>query len=221
MKQKLPELLKNSCYDYINFRLTRVINRQILPHIPRSNAYNMGNCLKEPVITEFEVRPGPAVDSETSSACPDFRLSKATSQAATPALEFAELKAASPASLFPSQGETELSRSLDNLAKQLNQSREWQEGMRHTAKFSHVMAETRLLEAKIEKLQRHSLDPAQLPSHKAGKEDYLALEKELERHMDVILEDMSDLKEDVADLTSHVEVLKTSPLPVRRQLSSN
>lgn len=172
----------------------------------------MGNCLKEPVPTEFEIRPAPAQDSESSSACPDFRLSKASSLAPTPALE-AELKAASPASLFPLQTEQDLGRSLDHLAKQLTQSQEWQEGTGYLAKFSHMMAETRLLEAKIEKLQRHSLDPAQLPSHKAGKEDYLALEKELERHMDVILEDMSELKEDVADLTSHVQVLKTAPLP--------
>lgn len=172
----------------------------------------MGNCLKEPVPTEFEIRPTPAQDSESSSACPDFRMSKASSLAPTPAGEN-ELKAASPVSLFPLQTEQDLGRSLDNLSKQLNQSREWQEGMRYSAKFSHVMAETRLLEAKIEKLQRHSLDPSQLPSHKTGKDDYLALEKELERHMDVILEDMSELKEDVADLTSHVRVLKAAPLP--------
>jgi len=173
----------------------------------------MGNCLKEPVPTDFEVRPVPALDSENSSACPDFRLSKTASLAPTPGLESVELKAASPASLFPLQTDQDLGRSIDNLSKQLHQSREWQEGSSHIAKFSHVMAETRLLEAKIEKLQRHSLDPAQLPSHKASTEDYLALEKELERHMDVILEDMSDLKEDVADLASHVQVLKTAPLP--------
>ena len=173
----------------------------------------MGNCLKDPAPVELEIRPVPALDSESSSACPDFRLSKTVSLAPTPGRQSADLNPASPTSIFPMQTEQDLSRSLDNLAKQLDQSRAWQEGMGHIAKFSHVMAETRLLEVKIEKLQRHSLDPAQLPSHKAGKDDYLALELELERHMDVILEDMNDLKDDVADLTSHVQVLKGSPLP--------
>lgn len=176
----------------------------------------MGNCLKEPLPLELEIRPGPALDSENSSACPDFRFSKTGSQAATPGLEsgpFEVVRSGSGTAPFVTQVEQDLSRTLDNLSKQIDQSRMWQEGTPHIAKFSHVMAETRLLEAKIEKLQRHSLDPSKLPSHKAGKDDYLTLEQELERHMDVILEDMSDLKDDVAELASHVHGLREKQLP--------
>lgn len=81
------------------------------------------------------------------------------------------------------------------------------------------MAETRRLEAKIEKIQRHSLNPGDLPSHKAGKEDYLALEEELQQHMDVIMEDMGELKEDVADLELHVQGMKAKSL-LKTQTSS-
>jgi hypothetical protein len=182
----------------------------------------MGNCWKEPTPLPFEVQLPLAPASAANSSYQDFPLSKRVSLASVTAQKTAvegNRLAESPANPFAVQGNGELGKSLENLAKQIDESRNWHEGISQVGKFSRVLAETRRLEAKIQKIQRHSLNPADLPSHKAGKEDYLALEQELQQHMDVIMEDMGELKEDVADLELHVQGMKAKSL-VRTQTSS-
>ena len=165
----------------------------------------MGNCCREPTPVPFEIQ-FPASVSEANDLSHDFPLSKRVSLATNNEIYEGRKTPANP---FAVESPKELRKSLENLVKQIDESKNWQEGRRHVGKFTKVMAETRRLEAKLEKLQRHSLNPTDLPSHKTKEEDYLALEKELQLHMDVILEEMSDLKEDVADLELHVHEMKS------------
>jgi len=162
----------------------------------------MGNCLQPSTAQPFEVQLPPPSPSEVHSVCADFPASKRVSLASGPAGD----------SFAAGQSGEELRKSLGSLGKQLEEGRNWQEGSGQTDKFSRVLARTHRLEAKIEKLQRRSLNPSDLSIHKAEKDDYLALERELQVHMDVILEDMSDVKADVADLELHVQELKAKSL---------
>jgi uncharacterized coiled-coil DUF342 family protein len=64
-----------------------------------------------------------------------------------------------------------------------------------------VVAETRLLETKLEQLKRKSMAP-RLTEEQSSEvtSEYLALEKELEQHMNSIHGAMDAIKEEVAGL---------------------
>jgi hypothetical protein len=94
-----------------------------------------------------------------------------------------------------------LEKSIDYLSQQIDQSRAWQD-----AKFSHVLAETRLLEAKLENMQRER--PSPRPSVTSG--EYLEVEKLLELQLSVIHEEMEAIKDEVTSMTQRTQCLSTS-----------
>ena len=100
-----------------------------------------------------------------------------------------------------------LEKSIDYIAQQMDQSRAWQD-----AKFSHVLAETRLLEAKLENMQRERLSssnrPSPRPSVTSG--EYLEVEKLLEQQLSVIHEEMEAIKDEVTTMTQRTQCLTTS-----------
>lgn len=89
----------------------------------------MGNCWKEPTPHPFEVQlpPAPAANSPYQ----DFPLTKRVSLASVPTPDTplqGNQQAESPVNPFPVQGNGELGKSLENLAKQIDESRNWHEG---------------------------------------------------------------------------------------------
>lgn len=149
----------------------------------------MGNCFKDaPLPVEFEVKQPPRTSLKGSEQSRNSSLPPWEGRAA-----------GSPG---PS---LEISKSIETLAKQLDQSRSWQEGMSQIAKFTHVVAETRLLEAKLESLKRKSMAPG-LTEEQSSEvtSEYLALERELEQHMNSIHGSMGAIKQEVADLNKQV-----------------
>ena len=93
----------------------------------------MGNCWKEPAPLPFEVQLPPAPASAANSSYQDFPLSKRVSLASMTAPETVaqgNRLAESPANPFAVQGNGELGKSLENLAKQIDESRNWHEGRR-------------------------------------------------------------------------------------------
>lgn len=91
-----------------------------------------------------------------------------------------------------------LEKSIDHLTQQIDQSRAWQE-----AKFSHVLAETRLIEAKLENLQRERPRPSLKLSVTAG--DYLEVERLLEKQLGVINEEMQAIKQEVSTIEQQTQ----------------
>lgn len=85
-----------------------------------------------------------------------------------------------------------LERSIDDLAQQMDRSRVWQD-----AKFSRVFAQTRLLEAKLEQMQRERPVPSARPS--VG--EYLAVEQQLEQQLSVIHDEMEAIQHEVTTIT--------------------
>lgn len=102
-----------------------------------------------------------------------------------------------------------LTQSVDNLAKQLGKSQLWQEGTSHSAKFEHVIAETRMLEAKLEALKHQRKSPATRKSYPLtdSPEEYLAWEQQLEEEICAIQAEMARVKQDVEDLQDHVRTI--------------
>jgi len=146
----------------------------------------MGNCFKDaPLPVEFEVKQPPRTSLKGSEQ----------SRTSLP-----------PPAVSPDPHE--ISKSIETLAKHLDQSRSWQEGTAHAAKFTHVVAETRLLEAKLESLKRKSMAPG-LTEEQSSEvtSEYLALERELEQHMNSIQGSMGAIKQEVADLNKQVSGL--------------
>ena len=105
-----------------------------------------------------------------------------------------------------------ITQSIDNLARQLDSSRCWQEGTVHAAKFQHVMAETRVLEAKLESLKMKNTGVAptlrRLSSCDSSSQ-YLEWEKQLEDQMTAIQTEMDKVKEEVEELNDQVQTLVT------------
>lgn len=91
-----------------------------------------------------------------------------------------------------------LEKSIDHLSQQIDHSRAYQE-----AKFSHVLAETRLIEAKIENLQRERTLPSLKLSVAQG--DYLEVEKMLEQQLAVINAEMEAIKQEVTSITQQTQ----------------
>lgn len=99
-----------------------------------------------------------------------------------------------------------LEKSIDYLAQQIDQSRAWQD-----AKFSHVLAETRLLEAKLENMHRdHRDQTVSVPRGSVSPDEYLRIERMLEQQLGVIGEEMEAIKEEVANITQQTQSLSTS-----------
>ena len=102
-----------------------------------------------------------------------------------------------------------ITQSIDHLAKQLDTSRMWQEGNLHTAKFQHVLSETRVLEAKLESIrQKHNeFGPVLVRLASETSSQYLDLEKQLEDEMNRIRLDMEGVQEEVETLNEQAKDL--------------
>jgi len=159
---------------------------------------DMGNCMKSVTTREPEVQT-PAPDPVPSMS---------------PILSpRGHLFLANPSPLFDPKNSTSgtslelrsevlfdrsLEKSIDHLTQQMDQSRAWQE-----AKFSHVLAETRLIEAKLENLQRERPRPSLKLSVTSG--DYLEVERMLEQQLGVINEEMQAIKQEVTTIAQQTQ----------------
>lgn len=150
----------------------------------------MGNCLQPSATQPFELQL-PSSDSAYVPFPQSQRVSLASGLVESSAT---------------GQSRDNLRKSLGSLGQQLEEGRNWQEGSTHAEKFSRVFAQTRKLEAKIEKLQRCSVNP----SHHKPEKGYLVLERELQQYMSAIVEEMGEVKADVAGLELHLQGLKSS-----------
>lgn len=104
-----------------------------------------------------------------------------------------------------------ITQSIDHLAKQLDTSRMWQEGKTQTAKFQHVLSETRVLEAKLDSIrQKHSdFGPSLIRLASETSNQYLDLEHQLEEEMERIRKDMEGVQEEVETLNEQAKDLLT------------
>lgn len=104
-----------------------------------------------------------------------------------------------------------ITQSIDHIAKQIDTSRMWQEGTVHTAKFQHVLSETRVLEAKLDSIrQKHSeFGPVLVRLASESSSQYLDLEKQLEEEMNCIRRDMEGVQGEVQALSEQARDLLT------------
>jgi len=92
-----------------------------------------------------------------------------------------------------------LERSIDDLSQQMDRSRVWQD-----AKFTRVLAQTRLLEAKLEHMQQerpNSLPKLPAASPRPSMGEYLAVEQQLEQQLSVIHDEMEAIQHEVTSIT--------------------
>ena len=80
------------------------------------------------------------------------------------------------------------------------------------------MAETRLLEAKLEAMKHRSpvRDKPMSPRPSDVPPDYLEMEQRLERQLDSIMEEMETIKDEVEGLTKQAQNLTTPDLSCDR-----
>lgn len=122
--------------------------------------------------------------------------------------------------LFPDKSLL-LSKSLDNITKEVALNQHRQEGSPYLADFEHVLARTRVLEAQIEGFKgQENLggeDVQRWSSISPGK--YLKLEGELERKIGEFMVDVSEVKKDMEELNKHAKDLTDGDITTQEDVT--